>query len=325
MAKTFADVVRFLVPSNIQGGDGAALLATIAQLQDEQITRVRAGLNARFPTRALDDTLALVGFDRGIPRGRSETSAHYAQRLLRWRAPRGHRVRGGAFALLEQLSEYFGGVSSWLTDTHGQRFGRSASGVERHENGYAWTWDSRPSSDWARFWLVLDASAFAEAHGTDAPAGEALGQTGLGFDDASAIRELVHGVRPWRPSGTLAEWLVIHLASPDTFDVSFDDSFGGTEVHPATRWARWSYNDAGTQRAARDPALRYISLDPLRNNVYAGDQTNFPSAFEDATGGTITGDPASFPAWVLTGPPLRGDPASFPAVLRLLDDGDPNL
>jgi hypothetical protein len=165
MAKTFADVVRFLVPSNIQGGDGAALLATIAQLQDEQITRVRNGLNARVPTRSRDDALALVGRDRGIPRGRAETSAHYAQRLLRWRAPRGHRVRGNAFALLEQLSEYWGGQTCWLIDTHGRRWERSG-GVEATEKPFAWTWDSRPASEWSRFWLALDLAGIAHAHTT---------------------------------------------------------------------------------------------------------------------------------------------------------------
>ena len=118
-----------MVPAWLYSGDGGLVLQSLAQLQDDYAARARAALEMRFPSRAADDALAELGRDRAIPRGRTETSAHYAARLIAWRYPRGHRTRGSAFALLEQVSEYFGGILAKTRDVAGNVFTRTAAGV----------------------------------------------------------------------------------------------------------------------------------------------------------------------------------------------------
>src|SRR6187549_1469002 len=107
---TLRSIYKFLVPSWLSAGDGGLVLDTLTDQIDDSVEKMRESLVARFPTYAQDDALTLIGQDRLIPRGRAETSEHYAQRLIAWRYPRGHRVRGSAFALLNQVSEYFGGI-----------------------------------------------------------------------------------------------------------------------------------------------------------------------------------------------------------------------
>lgn len=332
MAKTFVQLYKWLVPGWLLWGDGDGVLRSLSELVDENVQRSRDGMTRRFPSYAAaagdDEALTKLGKARGIPRGRAEAAEHYAARLVEWRYPRGHRVRGSAFALLTQVSEYFGGVQCWTVDANGTRHGRSAEGEDAVTYGQPWTWDDRPSSEWSRFWLVVDGSSFAAAR--SALGVGSIGQTGLTFDDVRAIRAMLEG-RAWRPAGTQGVWLVLSLdplLGPfvDTFDASFDASFGDdTFPVPNVTWQHWSRNDAGTQVAARDGAFRYLSLDPDYTSQYAGDATNFPAAMRMPTGAIYAGDGTSIPAAVpmLRGGTYVGDATNFPAAIPLVDDGDP--
>src|SRR6187455_2560539 len=109
MARTFRQLFRWLVPSWLAGEgattedepaehhDGEKVLLSLAVIKDAWLESLRQGLNARFPSRGPETALALIGRDHGIVRGRDETAAHYAERLIAWRYPRGHRVRGSAY------------------------------------------------------------------------------------------------------------------------------------------------------------------------------------------------------------------------------------
>lgn len=307
MARSFRQLFRHIVPSWLIEGDGEAVLYSISLLIDAADERIRQGLNARFPSRTVDSANELTGRDRGILRGRDEASAHYAQRLIKWRYPRGHRVRGNAFALLEQFSEYWGGVDCWTIDSNGNRHDRTADGVESYSYGNAWDWGD---GGLARFWVVLDLSATAAAQDDY---GATWGQTGATYNDASALRGLMGGKHPWKPAGSRAEWVIVKLDASDPDPV------------PDDTWLHWSQNVAGTQTPTRDSAYRYWSLTPERNNVYAGDPDNFPETFLAIGGGTFDGDPTSFPTAITRtdGTPYAGNPDNFPALLRLVDDGDP--
>lgn len=280
----------------------------------------RASLEARFPTRAGDSALALIGADRQIPRGRAETSANYAQRLLAWRYPRGHRVRGNAFALLEQISAYFGGGFQLSTiDTNPLQYVRAADGTESAAiYGPPWNWDG-PVVDnrWGRFWILIDgADLITETPDYGDPAlyggqlgdsAYALGHDGVSADDVNAIRRLFRG-RTWNPAGTRAEWAIV--------------SFGGADPAPDGTWGRWAKDDGtGNYVANRDTSFRYWALSPTVN-VYAGDPEAFPTSSDMPGGGTYEGDHAVFPedsslgAWT-----YGGNPSKFPASAKLVDDG----
>lgn len=328
MARTFRQLYRHLLPSWLGGTDaggnphdGTRVAHSLSLIVDAMVERMRLALDARLPSRSGASALALHGRDRGIMRGRSETAAHYAQRLIRWRWPRGHRVRGSAFGLLEQIAEYWGGLLVWTIDVSRNRHVRAADGAESYSYAYAWDWDGEPASpNWGRFWVVIgpstifsaqpdfgDAALWGGALGTP---GHTIGQQGATPEDVLAMRRLVRGSRPWKPAGTRAEWLIVNL--------------DGTTQTPDGTWLNWSKNVGGTQVAARYSGWRYWSLSPETNNVYAGDSNNYPTLVTMVDGTTEAGDSS---VWLDVvplpdGSTYAGDSATFPLTARLIDDGD---
>jgi hypothetical protein len=320
MAKTFRQVYKWLVPPFLLEGEGALVLESLSAIVDSATQRLRSGLEARFPSYAGESALALIGRDRGIVRGRSETAEHYAARLIAWRYPRGHRVRGSAFALLEQFSEYFGGVDCWTIDVRGSRHDRTAAGEESYSYGNAWDWDGEGATpNWGRFFVVLDLEGIASEQlewsdpdlwgGAFGDPDYTIGQLGINHEDVLALRRMMTG-RAWKPAGVRAEWVIVSL--------------DGTEPTPDGTWLHWSRNVAGVQTPTRSAAHRYWSLSPAHNNVYAGDPDSFAETFPMLDGTTYDGDPTSFPtSFTLPGgSTYSGNPDNFPSSLQLVDDGD---
>lgn len=316
----FQSVAKYLLPSWIyDGGEGERVASVVSATVDASLERVYQSVVSRFPSYAGDSALAKIGEDRGITRGRTESREHYAARLIRWRYPRGHRVRGNAFALLDQISEYFGGLACWTIDRSGNRCDVGTDGSTSSSTGNTWTWDAGPPEEWSRFWIVLEGGDAIRPHppiaditfwgGNLGTPGYAIGQLGAITEDVQAVRRMLDW-RAWRPAGAQPEWLVVNL---------------GTTITPDATWAHWSKNLAGVQVPARNSSCRYWSLDPLHNNVYAGDDTNFPSlvTMPDAT--LYGGDPTRFPLTPVMpdGTTYAGDPTKFPTLVRLVDDGDP--
>lgn len=312
-----------LVPWWLLAGDGDAVVSSLAEQVDDAVARVREGLLARFPSYASATAGALdeIGKSRGIRRGRTETDAHYAQRLLRWRYPRGHRVRGLAFALLEQISEYWGGVWAYSIDRRGNQHTRTIAGDMTVTHNDPFPWDDTSAAQWARFWVVVDMRDFASPHpdlgdpalwgGTFGEPGYTYGQTGVTFDDVQAMRDLVRADGlSWKPAGTMPEWLVFMTT--------------GVEPWPNEAWRYWSEVVEDTQVPAREAECRYVSLRPLFNNVYSGRQ-QFASDVTLADGSLYSGDPTSFPlsTTLPDGSTYAGNSSNFPLSVRLIDDGDP--
>lgn len=143
---TFRAIYKKLTAWWQHEGEGDLLLQALALVKDASLERMKAGLEARFPSLAGKSAQALIGADRAIRRGRVESDATYARRLKKWRYPRGHRVRGNAFALLDQIWAYFAsddktGIYCWTIDAHGNRHTRDVDGTESYSYGNAWNWD----------------------------------------------------------------------------------------------------------------------------------------------------------------------------------------
>ncbi len=340
MALNFRQYFPFAVPAWLSEGDGGKILHSLALIKDALSQRARDGLEARFPSRAGSSALALMGPTRGILRGRSETDAHYAARLIGWRYPKGHRVRGNAYALLDQICEYWGGVRCYTIDVndtwHGRgqpdyttfTYDRDAESYRYDaELAFALWYDEDHDVNWSRFWVVIspnpelpeveaapdygDAALWGGATGT---LGYCIGLAGWTPDDTTAMRKLMRPPWAWRPAASSPEWMIVQL----------DDWTSGAPPVPDATWEHWSINVGGTQTPTRDPAFRYISLNPEGNNTYAGDPANFPDDTYEAGGTIYAGDPDSFPlsATLPNGAAYAGDPASFPNSVQLIDDGD---
>jgi hypothetical protein len=253
---TLRNALASLVPAWLYADDGGKVLHAIATLIDASVQLDRDRTEVRFPRRASPSANKLTGQDRGIQRGRTESAAHYAERLIGWRYPRGHRVRGSAWALLEQVSEYFGGLKCSTIDVSGNRYTWTADGTESQTTGTAWVWDTIPTTSWARFWITLyslpTGPLTAQRALTDPLVWSdgTIGVRGMTAQDASAIRNLFNRspqTVPWNPGGTTPEWVII----------GFD---GTTELAPTSSYDRWSLPVAGTQTAVRNPAFRYFAL-----------------------------------------------------------------
>ena len=342
MALNLRQYFPFAVPSWLSTGDGGLLLQTITSLIDIQVQRARDGLEARLPSHAGPSALALFGATRGILQGRSETDDHYAARIIGWRYPLGHRVRGNAFSLLDQICEYWGGIMCYTADINDTWHGRgrsnfSSTTYSRDSEAYLygaglgyfnWYADD-PLVDWSRFWVVVqpnpqhpeigaapnygDPALWGGATGTP---GFTVGLVGWTPDDTTAMRKLMRQPWAWRPGGTSPEWMIVQLD---------DWTVGAGLVSPTTAWAHWSSNVAGRQTPSRDSVFfRYISLNPEGNNTYAGDPSNFPSDTYEAGGSVYAGNPNLFPlsATLPNGTAYAGNPASFPSSVQLIDDGD---
>jgi len=253
MAKTFEALRRFFLPWWMLDDEADGAFATaLSRTIDEHVSRMRSGMEQRFPSRAGEAALTLSGADRLLLRGRDETAAHYAARLAAWRYPRGHRVRGSVFGLLEQTAEYFGGgpFCSWGVDATGNRRYRDGVGARLFDRGGAWAWDSLVG--WSRQWVVLsnqgawidgvyavtpgpgapifaaqpelgDASLWGGALGVD---GYSVGVRGASAEDFRAVVALTRGQHRWLPAGVQAEWLVVVLE--------------GDEPTPDATWETWS-------------------------------------------------------------------------------------
>jgi hypothetical protein len=338
------DILDVLLPSWARDDEADGAFAyTLAALIDVQLRRLQSGLQARFPSLAGPSALTLIGQDRLIPRGRAETDAHYATRLSAWRYPRGHRVRGNVFALLEQIQSYFGGgFALWGIDRAGNKRMLSASGEVSSQSGLTWTWDSGvwtmyggykvylpESYAWARQWIVIDGSAIFRAQpdfGDDALWGGSFGRPGycIGIagsssDDWAAIYALMHGQHRWIPAGARAEWLVVSL--------------DGTSPTPDATWEKWGViNDTGLKvlyEETRSADYRYVALRSELKD-YPGDTDWAWGVLSDL--GEIpplwgvkmfVGDPTDFPLSITLpgGAAYAGDDL-FPLTITLPDDGD---
>jgi|GEM_PF-2869342 len=181
---TFRDTLREKCPPWLRQGTAEKVLYSIGVLIDGFADALTAGLKMRFPGYYSAESLPHIGRERRIRRGRNESDAVYAPRLIRWLAD--HQRRGGPYALLAQLHAHFadapfaiellyypsallgtallwdsppgiwndGGVWSATADaTHvARRYSMDTAGnVLRGEA--AWTPDS-DSAHWARWWLI---------------------------------------------------------------------------------------------------------------------------------------------------------------------------
>lgn len=103
--KTYRDKLRAISVPWLQNGLAEKLLYAIGIQLDAAADGATAALKLRFPGLYSFDTLALIGKERRIVRGRFESDADYAERLRGWLDA--HRYRGNPYSLLAQIYEYF--------------------------------------------------------------------------------------------------------------------------------------------------------------------------------------------------------------------------
>lgn len=165
-----------------------------------------------------------LGFDRGIPRGPSETSDQYAERLKGWREAKSKA--GTSLELLRQLHGYLkddDGLSLtvsmvcngtgatapryWIYDDGEEGYSQSSTGWNGDD------WDGRDDL-WARFWIVINCSGRYSRATTWALAGDreerSLGST-MPVSVCAGIRTIIE------------DWRAAHAVMVSVI-LRFDDS-----------------------------------------------------------------------------------------------------
>lgn len=149
---------RKLGPPWLQRIVGSKLMGAIGEVLDDHLVRLTDGLKLRFPGIGVDDDGALpyIGRDRLIRRGPSELAATYAARLRLWWDS--HRTRGGPYALLHQLYEYFLAdlnVRMDVVSQLGNRHWIDAAGVITHDQ-ISWGGGGPTAAfGWAHVWVIF--------------------------------------------------------------------------------------------------------------------------------------------------------------------------
>jgi hypothetical protein len=247
VTRKFRNIWSWLVPGWLQSGQGELVLYVQGLLKDAFAERSHQTARLHALSICPSDALDMHGRSRALPRGFSEDEASYRARLIRWRWPRGHRVRGNAQSLLEQISVVFGGaVEAQTIDARGTRFTYGSDTVER---GVTWDWDGESlTPNWARFWVVLTVPGAApwpalEDGGWGPTVGGnpdiALAGSGIHPGQLEAVRRLVRvGRLSWTPAGRRPVYLTLY----------FD---GDPYPTPDGTWDSW---------ANRDPVYRYTPL-----------------------------------------------------------------
>jgi hypothetical protein len=153
--RTFRDAVRKLSPSWLQNNNGWKLMYALALHLDVVVDMVTFGVWLRFPNRYSPDSLGVIGRDRRIRRGPSETDEAYGNRLCFWLDD--HRRRGNPYALLAQNHAYWEPTEFQMDMVYrsGRRFIQSEDGTEITVSDVDWSnFDSIPAK-WARWFLFF--------------------------------------------------------------------------------------------------------------------------------------------------------------------------
>lgn len=240
MAARFINSIWRKAPRWLQEGDGELVWTSIGLVCDALVERVRQGVEARWPQYAPSDALGLIGRDRKIRRGRDETDASYAARLLQWLDD--WKVAGNPFALMGQLRAYCGvdlrmrtvdNSGNWYTvEADGSRSVLLAQGN--------WDWDSQPTK-WARFWVVMYPPSTlwvkSPALGNASLWGGAIGSSGYTIGSSATPAEVAAVksiVRDWKPAGTTCVRIILAWD-----DADFDPE-GASPPNPDGDWDKSS-------------------------------------------------------------------------------------
>lgn len=243
---------KSLLPSWLREGEGEALWYSIGWILDAGMDRMYRGLLARFPTFAPPDAYPYFEQDRKIRRGIDEPAEGYIARLHRWLDAA--RIRGNAFAMLEQIRSYMGGdgIRVRSVDASGNWYTIDRDGSYSYLLAQGnWQWDGVPNPpNWARFWIIIyprkvvlpDTTVVYEPW--DLPPrldGDLYfdGSWAWGSDgnpeDIETLRKIVEDEKP---AGTRQEWIVYYY-----FDDADPDAFDPLGPAPDGTWHQWGIGE----------------------------------------------------------------------------------
>lgn len=152
---TFRDTIRRISPTWLQGFYGYRFLYSAAVQIDAMADGLTAALKLRFPNLYTNETLPLIGRERGIRRGFDELDESYATRLRGWWDY--HKHKGNPYALMREVQAYLGthAIKMRVVNNAGAWYTKNADGTTEYlAPPTHWNWDGS-TADWSRYWLIL--------------------------------------------------------------------------------------------------------------------------------------------------------------------------
>lgn len=247
------DFIVQIAPGWLQRSWGGAFLYVPGLMADALTQWTMEGIRARFPGRAPDDALPVIGRDRLIRRGFDEPRATYERRLLAWLDS--HRIRGNPCRMLDEVAAYLAphAVRMRTVSQKGTWVTRETDGsfVFQRKLGN-WDWDGEPTGEdnWARWWCILYPPASLWTQGDSYWGDPELwgGEWGLAgskqtwgstatTDQSRTIREIL---REWKPAGTTCVNIIIAFdhASFDPASPEPDGLWGGHAKLVGGEWVK---------------------------------------------------------------------------------------
>ncbi len=256
MSLTFRSLRRSLAPRWLTDGEGELAGLSLDAMKDAVAERLYEALQARLPSLAPADALALMGRDRRIVRGIFDTDAGYGARLIPWLDE--WKSAGSPFALLRQLAAYCGPLPSFRTvDNRGNWHSRAVGGAETMllKQGN-WDWDGHPEK-WSRFWVIIYPRGLWTSGPISWGAGGTWGAAGgvWGCDiTPEQFTSLRHIISTWKPAGTRCVNIILAFDTA-SFDPSSAYHAAGM---PDGLWGHWSKIVGGVRVPSRLGTARYL-------------------------------------------------------------------
>jgi hypothetical protein len=272
--RRFRTSFKLRLPSWLREGQGEALWYSIGVIIDGAIQRVLDGHRVRLPGLAPLDSYPFFEQDRKIrrgineERGTSDPRTGYVGRLIGWLDAA--RVRGGAFARLDQVREYMGGegIRVRAVDASGNWYTIDRDGTKSYQLATGnWHWDNVPNPpNWARSWTIiyprLTASGAFEPWDRPPPFDGGLFLDGSRMWGSTAepeeVATLLKIVADETPAGRRAEWVIYYYFDDDGAD---PDAFDPDSPAPDGTW--WSIGSGEPWDLNRTIEAAYIKAGPI--------------------------------------------------------------
>jgi hypothetical protein len=213
---------------------GIRVLYSLGIQWDAIVDAMVQGVLQRFPEKCQPYSLPYIGVERRIQRGFAESASQYVARLMPWLDD--IRVKGGPFALMDQLRGYLTGynVPMRIVNNAGCWASIEYDGTRSvvMSPPASWDWDG-DAALWSRYWLIMYPpidlwTSFATS--TDIGTRDTVGST----ITQAQVQDIFQIVMAWNPPH--ANCVCVILA----FDGGSFSPYGtpGTDI-PNGNWGKW--------------------------------------------------------------------------------------
>lgn len=250
-------------PRWLTNGVGGLVGYSLDIMKDAIAERTRLSLLARFPDFCPDDALPLIGRDRRVVRGISESRESYAARLKAFLDD--WRYAGTPYNTLDRLAAYLGPLPKIrIVNARGNWFTREPSGAKSYAlNLGNWNWDGPvTASNWSRYWVII----YPNGLWSQLPAWGDSGAPAWGNNDVTwgstatpeHVKTVRHIVRESKRAGSICENIIVSFNNA-IFDPATPTATDGLYGH-------WSKNVGGVQVPARHQDAIY--WDGVKDQVF---------------------------------------------------------